>query len=339
MVMVDPFKGDGYSITTLSAAINKLPNRYGRLQQLGLMPIKGVTTRNINMEEKNGVLTLVPTTAWGAPAFQNETGKRKLRTFTIPHMPIEDSVLAGDVQGIRAFGSENATEAVSTKVAEKLQSMRDKLDQTLEYRRMGALKGILTDADGSSVLYNLYTEFGITQKVVDFVLGTAGTDVRAKCMEVLRHIEDNLMGEVSNGVRCLVSEEFYDKLTSHAKVVAAFQNWQAAQERLAGDMRTGFVFGGITFEEYRGKTSNASGSVIRYIAAGDGHAYPTGTADTFATYAAPADFVETVNTIGQQYYAKQEAMKYGRGIDILAQSNVLPMVSRPGVLVRVHSSN
>lgn len=339
MPMSDPFKADGYSLTTLSAAINKLPNRYGRLQELGLFPIKGVTTRTIEIEEKNGVLSLVPTVPWGSPATQNKSGKRKLRNFSVPHMPLEDLVQAGDVQGIRAFGTENAVDPVTQRVQEKLQEMRDKMDQTLEFRRMGALKGIIYDADGSSVIYNLYTEFGITQKSVDFVLGTAGTDVRAKCMEVKRHIEDHLLGERMTSVRCLVSRDFYDALVSHATVKAVYQNWQAAQERLGGDMRKGFDFGGIIFEEYSATTSGSDGAAKPYITADEGHAFPEGTVSSFETFAAPADFIETVNTIGLQYYAKMEPTKFNRGMELHVQSNVLPISKRPEILVRVHTSN
>ena len=339
MPMLDPFAGNGFSLTTLTAAINKLPNRYGRLEELNLFPMSGLTTRALEVEEKNGVLTLVPTKPWGSPASQNTSGKRALRTFGIPHMPLEDAVQAADVQGIRAFGMENEVDPVARKVQEKLQEMKDKLDQTLEWRRMGALKGIILDADGTTTLYNLYTEFGVTQKTVDFVLGTAGTDVRGKCMEVKRHIEDNLLGERMTEIRVLVSEEFYDKFVSHSKVQAAFQNWQAAQERIGGDMRNGFTFGGLTFEEYRAKTSDPSGSVQRYIAANDGHAFPLGTVNSFKTFAAPADFNETVNTIGLPYYAKMERQKFDRGMDLHTQSNVLPLSMRPGILVRVYTSN
>ena len=57
--------------------------------------------------------------------------------------------------------------------------------------------------------------------------------------------------------------------------------------------------------------------------------------DTFATYFAPADFNETVNTLGQALYAKQEPRKFERGTDLHTQSNPLPMCHRPGVLVKL----
>jgi hypothetical protein len=57
--------------------------------------------------------------------------------------------------------------------------------------------------------------------------------------------------------------------------------------------------------------------------------------DTFKTIYAPADFLETVNTIGIPLYAKQEMRQYNRGLDLHMQSNPLPMCFRPGVLVKL----
>jgi hypothetical protein len=332
--MLDPFAGDGYTLTTLSTAMQKLPNRFGRVNQLGLFPTQGITTRTVEIEEQNGILTLVPTAAWGSPGAQNKSGKRKVRAFSIPHTPMNDLILAESVQGVRAFGTENGTDAVNMKVMRKLQEMKDKIDQTMEWRQMGALKGQIIDADGSTVIYDLFSEFGISQHTQDFVLGTGGTDVRQKCMDTKRWIEDNLFGERMTGVRALCSPEFFDAFTGHANVKTVFQNWQAAQERIGGDVRNGFVFGGITFEEYRASTSNSSGSVSKYITAKDAVIFPEGTATTFEDYAAPADFNETVNTIGVPYYAKMEPTEFNRGMKVHAQSNRLPLCTRPELLVR-----
>jgi hypothetical protein len=47
------------------------------------------------------------------------------------------------------------------------------------------------------------------------------------------------------------------------------------------------------------------------------------------------NFLETANTMGQPYYAKQEPRKFNAGIDLWAESNVLPICKRPEVLVTV----
>jgi hypothetical protein len=338
MPSIDPFNATGFNLTTLTQAINKLPNQYGRLEQLGLFPIKGISTRTLEVEERNGVLALVPTHGWGAPGAQNKSGKRILRTFSIPQMTLEDAVQAADVVGIRRFGSENELETVEQRVNDKLQEMRNKLDQTLEYRRFGALKGIMYDADASTVLYNLYTEFSVSPMAIDFALNVTTTEVLTKCLTVKRHIEDKLMGERCSGYLALVSSEFYDKLTTHAVVKDAYKYWSAAQRNLTEDQRSGFTFGGITFEEYRATVTNTGGTQTKLITALDGHIIPLGTSSTFSTFAAAADFVETVNTIGQQYYVKSEVQKYVRGLDMHVQSNVLPMCMRPELLVRIYTS-
>lgn len=331
-------KDPAFNLASLTAAINILPNNYGRLEQKGLFPVMGVNTRAIYVEENHGVLNLLQTQPVGAPGTAGKSGKRKLRSFIVPHIPHDDIVLASDVDGVRAFGTDNALQTVTNKVNDKLQAMKNKHAITLEYLRMGALKGIILDADGTE-LYNLYTEFDITAKAIDFKLGTAGTDVRGKCLEVARHIEKNLLGEVSTGVHCLVDSAFFDAFTKHAAVEKAFTYFENQNQDLSRDLRTAFKFGGITFEEYVGSATDSEGTVRPFIAAKTGHAYPEGTMDTFKTAVTAADFNETVNTMGILYYAKISERKFGRGFDLHTQSNPLPLCQRPGVLVRLHSSN
>jgi hypothetical protein len=323
-------------MTSLTSAINLLPNMYGRTEELKLFPQKSVHTRSIAVEERNGVLSLLPTQNPGAPSTYGSSDKRKLRSFTIPHIPHDDVVLPEEVQGIRAFGSETELQAMANVITDHLQSMRNRHAITLEHLRMGALKGIVLDADGSA-LVNLYDEFGITPKVVSFALGTTTTDVKKKCLEVLRHIEDNLRGEYMTSVRCLVSPEFFDALTSHKNVKEAYDRWQDGAA-FRDDMRSGFTFGGITFEEYRGQATDPTGAVRKFIAEGEGHCFPIGTSESFVTYFAPADFNETVNTLGLPIYAKQCPRKFDRGTDLHTQSNPLPMCLRPGILVKVSAS-
>jgi hypothetical protein len=135
-------------------------------------------------------------------------------------------------------------------------------------------------------------------------------------------------------IRALVSSEFFDALTSHAKVKEAYERWQDGA-MLRDDMRSGFPFGGLIFEEYRGQATDPDGNVRRFIAANQGHAFPIGTLETFVTYFAPADFNETVNTLGKPLYAKQEPRRFDRGTDLHTQSNPLPMCLRPSVLVKL----
>jgi hypothetical protein len=333
--MIDPFKADGYSVAELSAAINVLPNNYGLLNEMGLFPDRPVTTRTILIEEQNGILALLPSAAPGSPATKGKVGKRKVRSFVVPHIPHGDTVLPSEVNGVRSFGSTTAVSGLDAKITEKLMTMKAKHDITREWLRMGALKGIILDGDGSTVLYNLYDQFGITAKVIDFALDVSTTIVKNKCTELKRWIETHLQGEIMQYIRVLVSPEFYDALTTHAEVEKAFGQYMALNQNLADDYRSGFKFGGLEFMEYNASATDSAGNSQAFIAANEGIAFPLGTSQTFATFNAPAEFNETVNTPGLPYYAKQQERDFQQGWDLYSESNPLPMCMRPAVLVKV----
>jgi len=330
-MLTNPFQADAFNVYELSQAIETLPNNYGRVRRMGLMPVRGVRTRNVVVEEREGVLNLIPSQPPGSPGTPNKTGARRVRTFQVPHLPLDDVILPQEYQDLRAFGSEDMMAELNAIMNDHLQSLKDKHAITLEYLRMGALKGLILDSDGS-VIADLFSEFDKTQEVINFALSTDSTDVRGKCFQVLRHIEDNLQGEVYDGVHCLCDSQFMDDLINHPNVYDTFL-YQASGQ-LRDDVRKNFSFGGITFEEYRGKATDMEGTQRDFISTGEAHFFPTGTRQSFETVAAPADFLETVNTRGQLFYAKQEAKKYNRGIDLHSQSNPLPICYRPALLVK-----
>lgn len=333
--IINPFDEAGFDLATMTKGLNILPNNYGRIGQLGLFNIEGVTQRTVIFDEENGVLNLLSPQPWGAPAQENRRGGRKQRSFAIPHLPLHDRILPGDFQGVREFDQPDSAKTLNSAMSKTLGSMRNKFAITTEHLEAGALKGIILDADGNTI-FNLYTQFGITAKTISFALSTSTTNVTAKCRLVLRHIEDNLKGEVMTGVRCLCGETFFDSLISHDNVEKFFLNHAKALD-MAGtgvDPRKGFAFGGVIFEEYRGTATNAAGDAVPFIGASDAHFYPVGTMETFVIYYAPADYIETVNTKGLEHYAKQTMDSRGRWVDVDAQSNPLPLCRRPGLLVK-----
>ena len=332
--MLNPFATDAFNMVSLTNAINILPNNYGRLRDMNIMPGQGVRTRSIIVEERNGILNLLPTRPVGAPGTPQQRGRRKVRSFAIPHIPADDWIDPTEYQGVRAFGTENAVASLAQIMNDHLETMRSKHGITLEFLRWGALKGEILDADGST-LYNLFTEFEISKKTVYFTLGTDTTNVQGKCFDVTRHIEDNLKGEVMSKVHCFASSGLMDSLLGHPEVQKVYEGHAAAVAILGGDPRKSFTFGGITFEEFRGQATDMEGNTRLFIPENKGIAFPIGTASTFKTFYAPADFIETANTIGKELYAKQEPSKFGRGVDIHTQSNPLPMCMRPAVLVEV----
>ncbi|SFG92835.1 major capsid protein [Methylobacterium gossipiicola] len=348
--ILDIFNQDAFSAAALTGSITLVPNSYGRINELGLFAAEPVPTTSVIVLIENGVLNLLPTRPRGGPASFGTRGRQKPVSFVVPHIPHEDSVLATDVQNMlaRTAGGDAGLETVLGFLNRKLITMRRKHAITLESLRMGAMKGVIRDSDGS-VLLDLFAAFGVTEKVIDFVLGTGSTDVLGKCQDVTAHMEDNLLGETMTGVHALASPEWFRKFVAHASVKEAFKYYQSGPQILREDVRKGFTFGGITFEEYRGSASymqedGTTTAPQRFIPAGDVRFFPLGTTDTFTNYWAPPDFWGSVNQApngadAEVFVAPLEPKKFGKGMDIYTESNPLPLVKRPALLVRGTTSN
>ncbi len=338
-VVANPFDAGGYTLAEMTRAINILPNLYSRLSQLGLFRFEGITQRSVIIEQREGVLSLLPSVPLGAPATVGTREGRSMRSFALPWIPHNDVILPADIQGVPALGSRSNADTLVEVMTRKLTLMRNKHAQTREYMEINALRGIVKDGAGTT-LYDYFTEFGITQVSVDFVLGTAGTKVQQKVRDVIRQIEVNLKGESMTGIHALVSPEFFDKLIGHSSVQQAYQYYSASgAQPLREDVRRSFPFAGITFEEYNPIFTLSGGTTDRAIPAGEGIAFPMGTVDTFTTYGAPANLIETANTVGLPIYARQMPRERGDGIDLLTEASILPVNKRPALAVRLFSSN
>ncbi len=145
-----------------------------------------------------------------------------MRSFALPWIPHDDVILPADIQGMPALGVSDAADPLVEVMNRKLTLMRRKHAQTREYMEMNALRGIVKDGAGTT-LYNYFNEFGLEPIEVDFVFGTAGTNIQSKVRNILRAIEDNLLGETMTTAHALISSEFFDKLISHPKTEEAYK--------------------------------------------------------------------------------------------------------------------
>ncbi len=333
-MLLDVFSGSAFDVVSLTASINRIPYKPSRIGAMGLFASRGITTTIAIVDEKDGVLSLLPTSARGAPAAVAARGGRRARSFTVPHIQLESAVMADEVQGVRAFGSEDAMEGVAQVVNDKIAEIRQSHEVTLEYHRLGAIKGLVLDADGTTVVHNLFTEFEVTQAApvvggfAEFDFTAASPAVKVTCLNIVRAIEASLGGRPYEHIHCFCDSTFFDGLTGEAGVIAAYDMWQQGAA-LRNDMRRRFDYGGITFEEYHGGIGT-----VAFIEAGAAYCFPVGVPGLFTTTFAPADYIETVNTVGKPYYAKQERMDFDKGIMINTQSNPLCLCTMPMTLVR-----
>lgn len=333
-MMSDVFKSDPFQMLTLTDSINKVPFLPGRIGRLKVFEEVGVPTTEIMIEERDGTLYLVEAQLRGAPPKQNRTSKRTARTFKTPHLPVGDRIIADEIQNVRAFGSDNQLEGIQLVIGQRTTTMSRSLDATLEHLRMGAIKGQILDADGSTILYDLFNEFGVSQhEVIDFDLDNANPAsgvLRKKCTQVSRMVSDELGAAAHAGIYCLCGDNFWDELTAHPEVRETFLNQQEAAQLREGLAYETFRYGGITFENYLGKVGN-----VEFIHADEAHFFPVGVPGLFKTYFAPANYAETVNTVGIPKYMKAALdPSFQKWVDLEAQSNPLPLCTRPKVLIK-----
>jgi hypothetical protein len=235
--------------------------------------------------------------------------------------------------------SRGEPKSFNKELVKRLGNIRSLHGQTLEYLRLGALKGVIRDGKGRT-LYDLYSVFQISKKTVDFKLGTAGTSVLDKCEEVIDHILCNLKGETSTGIEAIVSSGFFGNLIQHPKVE---KYWLATQQDFALGMLERSCLGGnwgrvfeisnIMFREYKGTTPvrNAANQIVSEpnVVANMGHAYPVGTRSTACTLWGPAHHVDYVNVAAPEVVVSQEPIKHGGGWELKSQSKCCRSGSGP----------
>ena len=319
---------DMFSIANLTAAVNKLPAIPGKVGAMGLFDEKGVNSTSVVIDEREGRLILVPNTSRNDDPAPVKGSKRQRKTFETLHLPVSRSLLPSQIQGIAAFGQENAAAPVATVINDNLQELKNSIEATREFQRVGALRGKLLDADGA-IISDLYKEFEVDQKKINVALGNKDTNVRKACLDAKRYSESKLGGVMVTGFRSLCGPGWLDAFVEHEKVKAAFANYQEAQDRLGGDVRSGFTFGGIEFIEY-----DVTVSGQRYIPSNVAQVFPVGKG-IFKMFNAPANYNETVNSVGLPFYSKAEERKLGKGWDVEAQANPLAMCLFPEALVEL----
>ena len=341
-----------YTSTDLTQEVNRLPNEFGLINALGLFPIETIGSRFVRVDYRNGQIHVLSAEEPGSPGAVGGGEEEGGVILQIPHFPHLEKIAVGDVDGLlQVFNGQVDQRSVDRETARKLDIIRRNHSITLEYIRLGALNGLIKDGKGKT-LYNLYTVFGITKKEVDFVLGTAGTDVRAKCEEVVDHTMTKLQGETTSGVEAVVDSLFFNKLITHANVEKFWLNAQNASEHRmlnresrAGNWGRVFEFGDIMFREYKGglpvRSTAGAITTAKNVADNSGTAYPTGTQSMMRTFEAPVYHIDLTNQApdADTIYVSVEPLKHGQGVEMLSQTNRLAVNKQPECAVQILTSD
>ena len=336
MAHMDIFRANAagaFHMMTLTTLLLDEPHVPMRLGELGIFDSAGMRTVTASVERNRNTLQLVQTTQRNTPPVMNTKDQRQLIQIPTARIAMGDDITADEVQGIRALGSESELRTLQEEVNQRNTRMSNSIEATIEYQRIGALKGLVLDADGSTLL-DLYATFGVSaQTEVAFDLDNASPAsgaLRKVCSSVIRLIEDELGGLPYTDVHCMCSSGFFDAFTAHPEFRAQYEATPGALMLGTRTARRVAFFGGITFEEYRGTVG-----ATKYVADDKAHIFPIGVPNLFVTRYAPAEWWDTVNTIGLPRYARLYADPNEPDSKVTArvQTQILNMCTRPRTLI------
>jgi hypothetical protein len=321
MLTMDAFRADAFAAVSLTAAVDKMKYTPGLLGQIpGLFTPRPVRTTAVWIEERSNGPVLILTQPRSAPPKVRGAEIRTARSFITKALGEGARIMADELQGIRAFGSETEMKQLMTEVARRQYLIKQDIEVTKENWRLTCLQGALLDADGSTI-YNWNNEFNQPQAAeVNWDLQNAtpvSGIIRQMCNQTSRHVKRQLQGVGGNDVKvgALCGDEFFDAFTSHVEVRQTFLNWTAAAELRTGNAWDVFNFGGINWINYRstddadptppvgsnvGSTTNPTAAVG--VATTRAKFFPIN-AGIFQEAYAPAPRFEFVNTPGLDTYS------------------------------------
>ena len=318
MVSLDIFDQDPFKTIELTAAIEKVPFLPQGLGGLGIFEDFPIYVETAVVEERDGVLAVIPFSERGTPGLQRTTELRKAYSFKVPRLRHEDTITAREVANIREFGTESVLMQVMTEMARRFagpSGLLRNIEYTWEYHRLAAIQGLLLDANGS-VVHNWWTEFNVPQPAeIGFNLAAnVEGALRPLCNQVVRGMARAAKGAFVQNTQIYAAcgDTFWDAFTTHQDVVKTYYNWMAAQE-----LRTGAAFSteifepdqlsfqamyyaGIYWFNYRG--SDDASTIA--IAADKVKFFPRGAPGVFRRILSPGESIDWVNSLGRPYYAR-----------------------------------
>ncbi|UNF44117.1 major capsid protein [Bartonella krasnovii] len=314
------FKHDAFSAVTMMKAIENYEFQPGLISSLNLFEPVETSTTVVGIERRDNTLSLIKTSERGAPLVEGDREGRNLRFFKTTRIAKSDTVKSEEIQNRREFGTEDQLETAMKYIARKQKKLISEIELTWENMQLGAVQGVVLDADGS-VIVDWYKEWEITpQKPIDFKLNVETTNVADHVDQVIMRMIEASKGAFSDRSRIigLCGNEFFSKLKNHKTVRETYLNTALAQTlNSAGGVATSsaigsgsfgsFDFAGATFINYRSVHNyNVSAKAGTNRAIGikpnECQYFPINAPSVFQKTFAPAETENFSHTIGKSLY-------------------------------------
>ena len=317
-------------LTNQISQIKPVPTLLGTLGEELFTTIR-VRTRDVAIWRRDNIRRLVPISPIGAPPVQLERVGGKFDTFRTHRMAKATTLYAEELQGVLQMPDMQAVQSMAEEVAQRSQAIRDDIELTHEHHRFGCLFGKTLDADGTTVINNWFTEWGITEPAAwNLHLDVPTTNIREIADQIVTDIRKKGLGAWVTGrtrVYALCGDQLFKNLINHPTVVETYMGYAAAAE-LRGPIPNVFNYGGINWIRFEGETDYDLS-----IPTNQCRFFPVGANEVFQRALAPAEFNPYINTLGQEIYAlNMPDTKRGAYVEVEQYSYPLYMCLRPEML-------
>lgn len=344
MSTMDAFASNSFGMIELTGMVNKVDYVPQTLAGLGIFNGAPKRTTKVFVDRREKTLSLIPTSPRGAPPEEDEHADRSGVTLETVRLAKSQKLYATSMQDVRAFGSENDLENAAAKIVEMLADLRAQQELTHEFHRLGAIQGKLLDADGTTVIYDYFTEFGEAETTaVNFALGTTTTNVIDKVKQVTRGMARAAKGAFTPQSRVvgLAGDGFFDQFTSHPNMEKFYLNQLGTQAAQNQEQFSSFAVPGtnLTLINYRGTDDNSAVA----IANAECKFFPVGARGVFEFAMGPDETFNGVNSPGQLVYAERVFERetnpgQSRWVDVQTRSYPLFICAQPSVLRKAVAS-
>ena len=338
--------------------INELPNLDLPLSDLNLFQPKGVPIRNPYVDVIGMSACLVPTSKWCCPSdapMIKGMDKKTLGPFNIPHTILKDQIDVCDIEGRieYALGLERGYVDITSLLVPRAAQMRYSIEGTLAYREwMAMTRGVVLDADAQTVILDLFAKFGVSQPTV--TLDTSLPDYLSLhnwAANLLKMLKYAGKGVAITGAVVAVSTLTFQKIIAQKGFAELWKLCcdQSAkiQGAVIGDgMERQFSVGKVTFREiWEPQYCNPfdESQNIQWAEDGIGYVIPLVGAgvEMYENLIAPRMTLDTIHKAPTDYYDYRDWDRknmetgdvLGKGFSV--EMNVLPIVKRPAMLIKV----
>jgi hypothetical protein len=308
-MVLDIFRTDDFRATTMTELVENIDYVPYELENMNIFEPVYLRTTTVTFRQKDGELIRIPTSERGAPEPTAARRSQVLRQMEGHRLAQRDQIVATEVQDILnpQLPQASRLQTANDLVAERQSFLLDNLNYTKEFHRLGALQGLVYDADGTSVLDDWYDLWGISRPadvMFDFasykaiedqgeLRGLIDADINTPIMRALKRRR-----RPGTRIHAFVGDEFWSMLTASPAYERTMLTDQGRVMLNDSRLWTAVDLGGVIWHHYYGSDDKA-------LTIEDDEAifFPMGARDVFKVYYMPGENFAEVNQPGREVYS------------------------------------